>query len=100
PDSGRAVKRGAAATISEKLAFAEFPSVSITEIVMAAVPNRPGAGYRVTERSNPSPRKTMSESAKRLRSEELAVSFNAVAGVSKSATVNKMGSLELPLTRI
>src|SRR6266481_3940611 len=82
-------------TVRTKFVLVKPKLVSLTEIVMLAVPNWFAAGVTVTVRLLPLPPKTMLAGGTRVGLEELELKVSSVAGVVSSPTVNGMAAVEV-----
>src|SRR6266536_6222478 len=78
-------------TVTTKMLLVKPKFVSVTETVMAAVPDWLGAGVTVTMRLAPLPSNTMLPSGTRLVLEEVAATVSRFAGVLASPTVKASG---------
>src|SRR5947209_7532843 len=78
-------------TVTTKMLVVKPKFVSVTETVMAAVPDWLAAGVRVTVRLAPLPPNTMLPSGTRLVLEEVAATVSRLAGVLASPTVKAIG---------
>src|SRR5215469_15242462 len=86
-------------TFSRKLVLAVAPPPSVTVSVTDAVPVWFGAGVSVTVRLEPLPPRTMLALGSKVAFEDTPATTRFVAGVSRSPTVNGMGTVEV-LVRI
>src|SRR5260221_10967408 len=80
-------------TVRTKFVLVKPKLVSLTEIVMLAVPNRFAAGVTVTVRLLPLPPKTMLDTGARTGLDDCAASTSRLAGVVSSPIVNGMAGV-------
>src|ERR1043166_8153576 len=80
-------------TVRRKLVLVKPKFVSLTEIVIVAVPNWLAAGVTVTVRLLPLPPKTMLETGANRGLDDCAASERTLAGVVSSPIVNGMAAV-------